>query len=242
MKIAPVRRIIPNSLVDGSGNRTAIFLQGCNLRCDYCHNPETQKIYSYESSDANSQIRWMTAEEVFNEIDKDIPFIRGITLSGGECTLYPQFIKELFILGKKAGLSCLIDSNGTIDFSLYPDLMEVCDGVMLDVKAWDKNKFKVLTGGNNEIVKKNIRFLAEIDKLEEIRIVCIPEEVDAENVLEGIKETIGDKIANIRLKLIKFRNHGVTGRLKDTNSPSDAYMNNLENLALEKGFRYIKIS
>ena len=45
----------------------------CNLRCDYCHNPETQKIYSYESSDANSQIRWMTAEEVFNEIDKDIP-------------------------------------------------------------------------------------------------------------------------------------------------------------------------
>ena len=120
--------------------------------------------------------------------------------------------------------------------------MEVCDGVMLDVKAWDKNKFKVLTGGNNEIVKKNIRFLAEIDKLEEIRIVCIPEEVDAENVLEGIKETIGDKIANIRLKLIKFRNHGVTGRLKDTNSPSDAYMNNLENLALEKGFRYIKIS
>lgn len=146
MKIAPVRRIIPNSLVDGSGNRTAIFLQGCNLRCDYCHNPETQKIYSYESSDANSQIRWMTAEEVFNEIDKDIPFIRGITLSGGECTLYPQFIKELFILGKKAGLSCLIDSNGTIDFSLYPDLMEVCDGVMLDVKAWDKNKFKVLRG------------------------------------------------------------------------------------------------
>lgn len=236
---APVRRIIPHSLVDGPGNRTAIFLQGCNLRCAYCHNPETQKIYTDNSS---TEIEWMTAKEVFEEVEKNIPFIRGITLSGGECTLYPEFLTELFTLVQKAGLSCLIDTNGSIDLSKYPELMEVCTGVMLDVKAWDEKKFKRLTGGNNEVVKKNLKYLADVNKLEEIRIVCIEDEVDTEDILKGIKTAIGDKIKTTKLRLIKFRNHGVIGRLKDANSPSDEYMNGLKEMALKIGFEKIIIS
>ncbi|NLY46019.1 MAG: radical SAM protein [Tissierella sp.] len=236
---APIHKIIPHSLVDGPGNRTSIFLQGCNIKCEYCHNPETQKILT-DTSDSSPEIKWMTAEEVFQEVKKDIPFIRGITLSGGECTLYPQFLEELFSLSQKAGLTCLIDSNGTIDLSRFPELMETCSGVMLDVKAWDQEKFKRLTGGNNTVVKKNLKYLSDIDKLEEIRIVCIPEEVDVEDILKGIKATIGDKISDTNLRLIKFRNHGVIGRLKDTISPSDAYMNNLKELASELGFNVIK--
>lgn len=236
---APVRRIIPHSLVDGPGNRTAIFLQGCNLRCAYCHNPETQKIYTDNSS---AEIEWMTAKEVFEEVEKNIPFIRGITLSGGECTLYPEFLTELFTLVQKAGLSCLIDTNGSIDLSKYPELMEVCTGVMLDVKAWDEKKFKRLTGGNNEVVKKNLKYLADVNKLEEIRIVCIEDEVDTEDILKGIKTAIGDKIKTTKLRLIKFRNHGVIGRLKDANSPSDEYMNGLKEMALKIGFEKIIIS
>lgn len=236
---APVRRIIPHSLVDGPGNRTAIFLQGCNLRCAYCHNPETQKIYTDNSS---AEIEWMTAKEVFEEVEKNIPFIRGITLSGGECTLYPEFLTELFTLVQKAGLSCLIDTNGSIDLSKYPELMEVCTGVMLDVKAWDEKKFKRLTGGSNEVVKKNLKYLADVNKLEEIRIVCIEDEVDTEDILKGIKTAIGDKIKTTKLRLIKFRNHGVIGRLKDANSPSDEYMNGLKEMALKIGFEKIIIS
>lgn len=236
---APVRKIIHHSLVDGPGNRTAIFLQGCNIRCAYCHNPETITLCTKDTF--SDEVKWMTPEEVFKEVEVDIPFIRGITLSGGECTLHPEFLKELFTLGQKGGLSCLVDSNGTTDLTLYPELMEVTSGVMLDVKAWDSEKFKKLTGGNNEIVKKNLKFLSDTDKLEEIRIVCIPDEVDAEDILKGIKSTIGDKVGSIRLKLIKFRNHGVKGRLKDTMSPSNEYMNNLKEMALEIGFKNIKI-
>ncbi len=236
---APVRRIIPHSLVDGPGNRTAIFLQGCNLRCAYCHNPETQKIYTDNSS---TEIEWMTAKEVFEEVEKNIPFIRGITLSGGECTLYPEFLTELFTLVQKAGLSCVIDTNGSIDLSKYPELMEVCTGVMLDVKAWDEKKFKRLTGGSNEVVKKNLKYLADVNKLEEIRIVCIEDEVDTEDILKGIKTAIGYKIKTTKLRLIKFRNHGVIGRLKDANSPSDEYMNGLKEMALKIGFEKIIIS
>lgn len=239
MTKAPIHKIIHHSLVDGPGNRTSIFLQGCNIKCEYCHNPETQKM-CIVASNSYPQVRWMTPEEAFQEVKKDIPFIRGITLSGGECTLFPQFLKELFTLSQKAGLSCLIDSNGTIDLSRFPELMETCSGVMLDVKAWDQEKFKRLTGGNNTIVKKNLKYLSDIGKLEEIRIVCIPEEVDVEDILKGIKATIGDKISDTNLRLIKFRNNGVIGRLKDTMSPSDAYMDNLKGIALELGFNVIK--
>ena len=233
---APIHKIIPHSLVDGPGNRTSIFLQGCNLRCEYCHNPETIQIHTEQTS---SGVKWMTAEEVFHEVQKDIPFIRGITLSGGECTLHPKFLQELFALAQGSGLSCLMDSNGTIDFSRLPELMEVTNGVMLDVKAWDEDKFQNLTGGNNKIVKKNLKFLADTNKLEEIRVVCIPDEVDVEDILRGIKATIGDKISDTNLRLIKFRNHGVIGRLKDTKSPSDEYMNNLKDMASDQGFNVI---
>lgn len=239
MNKAPIHKIIPHSLVDGPGNRTSIFLQGCNIKCEYCHNPETQKIYT-DTSTSSPDFKWMTAEEVFQEVEKDIPFIRGITLSGGECSLYPKFLQELFTLGQKAGLSTLIDSNGTIDFSRFPELMEVTSGVMLDVKAWDEEKFRKLTGASNKIVKKNLKFLSDTDKIEEIRIVCIPEEVDAEDILKGIEATIGDKIKDTNLRLIKFRNQGVTGRLKDTLSPSDEYMNKLKKMASEMGFKVIK--
>lgn len=234
---APIHKIIHHSLVDGLGNRTSIFLQGCNLKCEYCHNPETQKIYSEKNSP--SEIKWMTAEEVFKEVKLNIPFIRGITVSGGECSLFSEFLEKLFVLGKSSDLNCLIDSNGTIDFSLFPKLMEVCDGVMLDVKAWDIDIFKNLTHGSNEVVKKNLKYLSDENKLEEIRIVCIPNEVDVEEILKGIKSIIGGKVKNTKLRLIKFRNHGVMGKLKDTNSPSDKYMNNLKEIALEKGFRII---
>src|SRR5699024_7501012 len=236
MKKYLIRNIIHNSLVDGPGNRTAVFLQGCNIKCDYCHNPETQKIYT-DYSNSPEATKWMTSEEVFEEVKKDIPFIRGITISGGECTLYPKFLEELSILSREAGLSVLIDSNGTVDLSRFPKLIELCSGVILDIKAWNQEKYKNLTGGSNEVVKRNLRFLSDMDKLEEIRIVCIPGEVDVEEALKGIKDTIRDKINNVNLKLIKFRSHGVEGRLKDTESPSDNYMNRLKDIAVEIGFK-----
>lgn len=164
-----VRKIIPQSTVDGPGNRTAIFLQGCNIRCAYCHNPETWERTS------NNEVRQMSATDVAEEVKKGIPFIRGITVSGGECMLQAEFMEELFELIKPLGLSCLIDSNGTIPFQSYPRLLELTDGVMLDVKAWDSSVYKRLTGADNDnIVKDNLRLLSKLGKLTEVRIVCLP--------------------------------------------------------------------
>lgn len=279
MKRVPVNKIIPSSFVDGPGNRTSIFLQDCNLACDYCHNPETQRMCIHcgicvEQCPAGAlsvseegkviwkeeicaqcdtcikvcphyatpKIKWMNAYEVYGEVKKNVPFIRGITVSGGESLLYPEFLLELFTLAQTDKLTCLIDHNGTIDISNYSNLLEVTNGIMLDIKSWDSDNFKRLTGGENHIVKKNLKFLEDICKLEEIRIVCLQDEVDAKEIIKQIPVTLGKTNISTKLKLIKFRSFGVKGRLANVNSPSDEYMETLKKLAINNGFNNVIIS
>ena len=223
----------PTGALSINDNKKVIWdIKKC-IYCDLCIN-----ICPHYAS---PRITMMTAKEVYEIVKKNIPFIRGITASGGECTLYPEFLEELFTYAKVDGLSCLIDSNGTIDLSIYPGLISKCDGVMLDVKSWDPVVFKNLTSGENNTVKKNLAYLAENDKLEEIRIVCLPGEVDAEEVLHGIINTIDKKTIVIPLKLIKFRRFGVKGRLENSQSPSDEYMVSLQQKASKLGFGQVSI-
>ena len=120
-----------------------------------------------------------------------------------------------------------MDSNGTIDLSRYPELMEICDGVMLDVKSWDGGVFHALTGGENDTVKQNLRYLYDTGKLEEVRIVCLPGYVDAEATVDGIADTLGD-VSKVFLKLIRFRPFGVRGIWRAIPAPSMAFMNRLK--------------
>lgn len=273
MTTAIVNKIIPMSIVDGPGNRTSIFLQGCNISCAYCHNPETKCICNScgicvsgckpeALTIVDGQVKWdaekcimcdncikvcpnfssprarrMSAREVFNEVEKSIPFIRGITVSGGECTLYPAFLLGLFTIASENGMDCLIDSNGMTDFSRYPELMKICNGIMLDVKSWDRLVYKKLTNADNDIVKKNLSYLVGSNKLEELRIVCLEGEVDARAIICGISEIACAKVSSIKLKLIKFRHYGVRGRLRNMPSPGDDYMQKLLQLATELGFK-----
>ena len=297
---AVINKIIPLSVVDGPGCRTSVFVQGCNIACAYCHNPETQQLCSGcglcvsqcpagalsiqenggetpkenehdrviwdESlcvqcdtcirvcpSHASPKVRRMSAEDVWKEIEKNMPFIQGITVSGGECTLYPEFLTELFRRAGKAGLTCFLDSNGCVDLSQYPRLMQVTDQVMLDVKAWDHDVFGRLTGGDVSIVKKNLKYLAEHGKLFEVRLVCLDSEregekrqegvpeVDMEAVIAGVSREAAPYLKEFRLKLITFRQYGVTGSLKDAKSPSRERMEELKRLAGRYGFQDIQV-
>jgi len=222
--MALIRKIISQSTVDGPGNRTAIFLQGCNIRCAYCHNPETQAMHDAEAKE-------MSVADVLAEVRKGIPFIRGITVSGGECMLQADFVTALFQAVKKLAqetghpLTCLIDSNGTVPFYRYPELMAHCDGVMLDIKAWDSEVYHSLTAAtSNETVKENFVWLLQNRKLTEVRIVCVPERVDVETILQNIAKTfdfIGEKVP---VRLLRFRPHGVIGELANHPMPTDEQM------------------
>lgn len=233
--MALVRKIIPQSTVDGPGNRTAIFLQGCNIRCAYCHNPETQALHDAEAQE-------MSVEQVMTEVRKGIPFIRGITVSGGECMLQADFLTELFhavkelALQSRHPLTCLIDSNGTIPFAHFSQLMEVCDGVMLDVKAWDTEVYHSLTQtGDNTVVKQNLVWLLEHDLLTEVRIVCLPDRVDVENILQNIAKIFDFIGKNAPVRLLRFRPHGVIGELANHPMPSDEEMARYAALAASLG-------
>lgn len=275
---APVNRIIPFSLVDGPGARCSVFLQGCNIACTYCHNPETQRIcvgcgVCVESCPAGAlsradssviwdrtacvacdtcievcehraspRIAWQTPEEIFGIVRGYAPFIRGITVSGGECMLYPGFLRELFSLCKAVGLGTLIDSNGTIDFAAHEDLLAVSDGIMLDVKAWDPDVFSKLTGGDVAPVKRNLAFLAERGRIEELRVVVIDGWTDPEDTLAGMAGLLGERTGAQRLRLTKFRRFGVRGPLADAPSPTDERMAALVRLAERLGFADIVLS
>lgn len=307
---APVNKIIPLSVVDGPGCRTSVFVQGCNIACAYCHNPETQRLcfgcgicvsqcpagaLRFEAGAGSGRVIWdesacvqcdtcirvcphfaspkvrlMDAEAVWKEIERNMPFIQGITVSGGECSLYPEFLTDLFGKAKRAGLTCFLDSNGCVDLSHFPDLMAVTDKVMLDVKAWDSLVFERLTGRkdleaspasavtsikNDEVVKKNLKYLAETGKLYEVRLVCLDgemtreaagkapadQEVDMEAVITGVASEVRPYLSEFRLKLITFRRFGVKGRLAEKNGPSKERMEELKQLAVRCGYHDIQV-
>ena len=277
-RMAPVNRILSFSVVDGPGNRTAVFLQACNLHCAYCHNPETQHMCAHCGDCVSvcpvgalwmedGKVRWsaekcvgcdacirrcerhaspkvtfMTPEAVMERVARNIPFIRGLTTSGGECGLYPEFLEELYRLAHRRGLTCLMDSNGAVDLARYPSLMEVCDGVMLDVKAWDPAVFAALTGGDQLIVRRNLRWLADAGKLEEVRVVTLDGHVDAEACVLGTAAVLGGSAtAKTPLKLIRFRPNGVRGALAGHPQPTMERMRKLEALARSVGFRDVRI-
>ena len=244
MKRAPVNKIIPFSNVDGPGNRTSVFFQGCPFNCLFCHNPETIHLcvgcglcvekcpakalrraddgqVAWDSSlcaqcdtcirvcphDASPKIRWMTVEEVMAEIRRSAPYIGGITTSGGECTLQNDFLIDLFAQVRKLGKTCLIDSNGSFDFEADPRVLDVCDGVMLDVKAADPAWHERLTAYPRDTVIKNLDYLLRVGKLYEVRTVVFPDR-DAEN-----EETVRFVAGRIRdacfYKIIRYRPYGV---------------------------------
>ena len=180
-----------------------------------------------------------SAEQVMDEIRGDIPFIRGITVSGGECSLQRDFVLELFGLAKEQGLSVLADSNGSYDYTLDEELLQVCDGIMLDVKAFDQESHMKLTGMDNKMVLKNAVFLAEYGKLEEIRTVIVPDCLPNEHTVDRITKLLKPylKKKSIRYKLIAYRKFGVrfpyNGILR---TPKHSEVEHCKKIAEEDGF------
>ena len=258
-----VNKLIPFSSVDGPGNRFAIFLQGCNFNCQYCHNPETinncincgECIMSCKFGALglkSSKVFWdkdrctgcdmciktcafnsspkvleYSASEVMEEVDKNIDFIRGVTVSGGECTLQSGFLIELFNLCKKMGLTCFIDINGSIPLWENKELIDLIDGVMLDVKAFSDDDHVNVAGEGNKIVLDNLHYLLSIKKLYEVRTVIIEGLFNCAETVSNVSKIISN--SSVIYKLIKYRTFGVREDFKDkwNRSGSPEFLNGL---------------
>ena len=143
--------------VDGPGIRFVIFLQGCPLRCLYCHNPDT-----WLSSDGKD----MHSSEIIEHISTYKNFINkgGVTLSGGEPLAQPEFCEAIIEGCHENGFHVAIDTSGVIPLEKSKKAIELADMILLDIKDIDPLDCEALTGMTNENCLKTLGFCEEIEK------------------------------------------------------------------------------
>lgn len=174
--------------VDGPGIRFVVFLQGCPMRCLYCHNPDTWQLNKNNPR---------TVESILEEYDSYKEFLKngGITCTGGEPLLQMDFVTELFEKAKQKGIHTCLDTSGVLFDPDNPDkfrrLAKSTDLVMLDIKHIDPTEHKKLTGHLNENILKFAEFLRDEGVALWIRHVVVPGITDNEEYLHRLGEFIG---------------------------------------------------
>ncbi len=196
--------------VDGPGIRYVLFMQGCPMRCIYCHNPDTWRI------DSGCEV---SAEEIISEVMKNIAFYKkgGITVTGGEPLLQPDFLTELFSLAKEKGIHTCIDTSGitytesNTEYNKKLDrLMELTDLVMLDIKHIDPDMHRKITGKSNSSVLSFARYLEEKKIPVWIRHVVVEGYTDNPEYLRELGRFIGT-LRNIEaLDVLPYHSMGET--------------------------------
>ena len=215
--------------VDGPGIRFIVFMQGCHMRCRYCHNPETWALTGGTER---------TPEDVLKQALRYKTYWKnggGITVSGGEALVQIDFVTKLFQLCKEQGINTCLDTSGNPFtrkepfFSKFKELMKVTDLVMLDIKQIDNCKHKELTGWTNENILDMARYMSDNGIRMWIRHVLVPgittNEEDLKKLAEFIKtlKTV-DKVEVLpyhSLGIPKYDKLGIDYSLRDTEAPSD---------------------
>ena len=222
---AKVHSVESFGTVDGPGIRFVLFLQGCHLKCKYCHNRDTWDINNGE---------YKSLDEIFNKIIRYknyiIPSGGGVTVTGGEPLLQVKFLIELFTKLKKEGINTCIDTSGM--FTLTDDikkLLSLTDLVLLDIKHIDSEKCKDLVGFSNERELEFARYLSENNIPMWIRQVLIPGYTDDPNDLLKLKDFIANLNTVKKVELLpyhtlgkyKWENLGLTYGLEGVREATD---------------------
>lgn len=194
--------------VDGPGIRYVVFMQGCPMRCKYCHNPDTWQVGAGKK---------YTAEAVFKEILKYKNYIKsgGVTVSGGEPLLQAEFITELFRLLKAEGIHTALDTSGvTFDkdnpqsVEKHLSVLRYTDLVLLDIKHIDEDEHKALTGFSNKRTLDFAQFLSENGKKMWIRHVLVPDITDKDEYLQKLKQFISGLKTVERVEVLPYHTMG----------------------------------
>lgn len=216
---------------DGPGIRFVLFLQGCPLRCLYCHNVDTwdlrNKNYIY------------TLEEVMRELHKVKGFLTGgITVSGGEPLLQANFVLELFKLCKEEGIHTAIDTSGYIFNEKVKEVLKYTDLVLLDVKHIDKDMYKTITSVDLEPTLNFIDYLEKINKSTWLRYVLLPGYTDDEKDLNDWAKFVSkfniikrvDILPFHQMAIYKWEKTEIEYKLKDTSTPSKEEIKKAEDI------------
>ncbi|MDE7277406.1 MAG: glycyl-radical enzyme activating protein [Lachnospiraceae bacterium] len=182
------------SIHDGVGIRTIVFLKGCALRCKWCCNPESQE-YEIQTMMVNGKPktigRDVTVAEVMDVVSRDMPYYGrsggGLTLSGGESLLQPEFAAALLQAAKSIGINTAIESMGFAEFSTIQKILPYLDTYLMDIKHMNAAKHKEYTGKENIKMLENAKKIAESNQCELIiRVPVIPGFNDTEEEITAI--------------------------------------------------------
>lgn len=168
------------STLDGPGIRSVVFLQGCPLRCLYCHNPDTWQMDRGTPLDSS---------DVVNKVIKNKNYISkngGVTISGGEPTAQIDFLSELLKMFKKADIHTAVDTSGYVSLENINKIIDYTDLFIVDIKHMDKEKSRELTGQSNENVFVLLKHLETLNKAVWIRNVLVPGFTDSEEHISAL--------------------------------------------------------
>lgn len=204
------------SIHDGVGIRTIVFLKGCALRCRWCCNPESQE-YEIQTMMVNGKPKTMgrdvTVREVMEIVRRDMPYYGrsggGLTLSGGESLLQPEFAAALLQAAKNIGLNTAMESMGFAKFEVISQLLPYLDTYLMDIKHMDSNKHKEYTGKENTLMIQNARKIAESRMCELIiRVPVIPGFNDTKEEILAIA-SYADSLPGVsQIHLLPYHNYG----------------------------------
>lgn len=190
--------------VDGPGIRFVIFMQGCPLKCKYCHNRDT---WNFEGGEEYS------VDDVISKIKKCTTYMKfsdgGVTVSGGEPLMQPDFLIELFKKLKEMNISTAIDTAGSIKItSKIEELLSLTDLVLLDIKHIDNEKCINLTGAPNTNTLNFAKYLTEKKIPLWIRQVLIPGYTDSKEDLEKLKEFLSTLTTLEKVEILPYHDLG----------------------------------
>ncbi len=218
-------------LVDGPGVRFVVFLQGCPLRCAYCHNPEMWN--------GNEIKTLMTPKELVEKVKKYKPYFGeegGITISGGEPLFQEKFVTEVFKLCKQENINTCLDTSGFGNAT--DELLDNTDLVILDVKELDEDKYLNLVGQKIECFQNFLKKCQEKNKRMWLRQVIVPEFNDTKESVLKLKQ-FASNLKNIeKIELLpyhdlakkKYRTLGIPYKLEYVNPMDKQKCKELEKL------------
>lgn len=236
--LARIHSIESFGSADGPGIRFIVFLKGCHMRCQFCHNPDTWNMEGGEIK---------TVDELLSQALKYKSYWKkggGITVSGGEPLLQIDFLIEFFKKAKEKGIHVTLDTSGNPFtreepfISKFNELMKVTDLVMLDIKEMDEEKHKILTGWSNLNILDMARYLSEINKPVWIRHVLVPGGSDNDKQIKDLNKFI-KSLNNVErvevlpyhtLGTFKWEQLGIKYPLKDIEPPTKDRIENAKKL------------
>ncbi len=244
-KIGNVHSIETLGAFDGPGIRYVLFLQGCQLRCKFCHNRDTWETH---------ENKLMTVDEILTDYNKYKVFYKkgGITVSGGEATLQIYFLIELFKACKAQGIhTCLDTSAGVFSekmIPVYDELMQYTDLVLLDIKHIDNEKHQWLVGTPNTHILAFAHYLDKKRIPTVLRHVLLPDINSQDEYLYGLRHFI-DGLSNMvgidvlpyhKKGIMKWEKMGLEYPLPQTPEPSKELVKHAEEI-LKKDYHYMQL-